>query len=88
MFQIAQLVHTVVNVLTILLLARLFLSYVIQDSYNPIMRFLYDVTEPILAPIRRMVPLVGGFDLSYIVASMGLQIVGRFVVGLLLGGGL
>lgn len=88
MVQIAELVNTVVNILTILLFARSILSFVIRDPYNPIMRFLYDVTEPILAPIRRRMPPMGGFDLSMLVAFFGIQIIGRLVVRLLLGGGL
>jgi len=48
--QIAEFVDTVVWILTILLFARAILSWFIQDPYNPIMRTLYDLTEPILAP--------------------------------------
>lgn len=87
MVQIAELVNTVVLILTMLLLARAILSFVIQDPYNPIMRFLYDVTEPILAPIRRRMPPMGAFDFSMLVAFIGLQIIGRLVVGLLLSAG-
>ena len=83
-----ELVNTVVNILTILLFARSILSFVIRDPSNPIMRFLYDVTEPILAPIRRRMPTMGGFDLSMLVAFFGIQIIGRLVVRILLGGGL
>jgi len=84
--QIAELVNTVVNILTILLFARSILSFVIRDPHNPIMRFLYDVTEPILAPIRRRMPPMGGFDLSMLVAFFGIQIIGRILVQLLLRG--
>jgi YggT family protein len=86
--QIAELVNTVVTILTILLFARSILSFVIRDPSNPIMRFLYDVTEPILAPIRRRMPTMGGFDLSMLVAFFGIQIIGQLVVRMLLGGGL
>lgn len=88
MVQIAELVNTVVTILTILLFARSILSFVIRDPSNPIMRFLYDVTEPILAPIRRRMPTMGGFDLSMLVAFFGIQIIGQLVVRMLLGGGL
>ena len=88
MVQIAELVNTVVTILTILLFARSILSFVIRDPSNPIMRFLYDVTEPILAPIRRRMPRMGGFDLSMLVAFFGIQIIGQLVVRMLLGGGL
>ena len=87
MAQIAELVNTVVNILTMLLLARAVLSWFIRDPSNPIMRFLMDVTEPILAPIRRRMPTMGGFDLSMIVAFIGLRIIGQLVVGMLLNAG-
>ena len=83
--QIAEFVDTVVWILTILLFARAILSWFIQDPYNPIMRTLYDLTEPILAPLRRRMPPMGGFDLSLIVAFIGLRIIGQLVVSLLQG---
>ncbi len=48
-----------------LIIARALLSWVNPDPYNPIVRFLYNVTEPVLGYLRRRVPLVyGGLDLS------------------------
>ena len=87
MFQIAQLVNTVVTIMTVLFLARALLSFVIRDPYNPIMRFLIDVTEPIVAPIRRRLPAMGGFDFSLLVAFIGVRIIGQLVIGLLTGQG-
>ena len=37
--------------------------------------FLYTITEPVLGPLRRVIPPLGGFDLSPIVALIGLQLV-------------
>ena len=48
-----------------LIIARAILSWVNPDPYNPIVRFLYNVTEPVLSYLRRRLPLVyGGLDLS------------------------
>lgn len=85
MAQIADLVDTIVWILTILLFARAILSWFIQDPHNPIMRTLIDLTEPILAPIRRRMPQMGGFDISLIVAFIGLRIIGQLIVSLLRG---
>ncbi|HSS08405.1 MAG TPA: YggT family protein [Acidimicrobiales bacterium] len=41
----------------------------------PIVRFLHTVTEPVLAPLRRVIPPVGMFDLSFLVAFFVLQLV-------------
>ena len=47
-----------------LIIARALLSWVNPDPYNPIVRFLYNVTEPVLGWVRRRVPIVfGGLDL-------------------------
>lgn len=48
-----------------LIIARAILSWVNPDPYNPIVRFLYNVTEPVLSYFRRRLPLVyAGLDLS------------------------
>jgi|UniRef100_A0A7C3WN37 YggT family protein len=48
-----------------LIIARALLSWVNPDPYNPIVRFLYNITEPVLAPFRRRLPLIyAGLDLS------------------------
>ena len=53
---------------TLLLFARVLVSWVRVDPYHPIVRFLYDVTEPVLAPIRELLPPMGMIDLSPMVA--------------------
>ncbi len=51
-----------------LIIARAILSWVNPDPYNPIVRFLYNVTEPVLSYLRRRLPLVyAGLDLSPLV---------------------
>jgi YggT family protein len=82
---IAEFVNRVVMILLVILFARAILSWFIQDPYNPIMRILIDLTEPILAPIRRRMPPMAGLDLSLIVAGFGIMIIGRLIVGLLAG---
>jgi YggT family protein len=51
-----------------LIIARAILSWVNPDPYNPIVRFLYNVTEPVLSYLKRRLPLIyGGLDLSPLV---------------------
>ena len=52
------------------------------DPYNPIIRFLYSITDPILEPLRRFTT-IGMIDLSPIVALIGLQLIREFLVSLL-----
>ena len=55
--------------------ARAVVSWVSADPGNPIVRALYLMTEPVLRPLRRLVPprRLGGFDLSPLVAMLALQ---------------
>jgi YggT family protein len=55
------------------------------DPYNPIIRFLFQITDPILEPLRRYTT-IGMIDLSPIVALIGLGFIERILVSLLLGG--
>jgi YggT family protein len=64
-----------------IIIARALLSWVSPDPYNPIVRFLYRVTEPVLRPIRDRLPTFQlGLDLSPLVVLLALQFVQWFVV--------
>lgn len=77
-----QLVQIAFRVLEILLLIRIFLSWIPHDPCQPILRFIYEVTEPILAPFRRFLT-VGPFDFSPILAFIVLGLVERLVIQIL-----
>jgi YggT family protein len=65
------LLHTVINlafaIFDLLILARVLISWLQLDPYSPIIQFLHNTTEPILAPVRRRLPPVGMMDLSPLV---------------------
>jgi YggT family protein len=64
-----------------ILLGRVVISWVNADPDNPIVRFLYVATEPVLARVRRMLPVyAGGFDLSPIVVWIAVIFLQRFLV--------
>ncbi len=68
---IAKIVEIADGLLTIykyVLLASVILSWVNPDPYNPIVRFIYRITEPLLSRIRRHMPNTGALDLSPLVA--------------------
>ncbi|MGH2399482.1 MAG: YggT family protein [bacterium] len=68
----------------ILLLIRVILSWVPGiDHRHPAVQFVHRVTSPVLNPIRRAVPPVGGLDISPLVAILLVIVVQRLVVGLL-----
>jgi YggT family protein len=64
-----------------LIIARALLSWVNPDPYNPIVRFLYNVTEPVMGWVRRRVPIVfGGLDLSPILVLLAIVFLQKFIV--------
>jgi YggT family protein len=65
-----------------LILARVLMSWFVQDRGNRIYQFLYSITEPVLAPIRRIIPSMG-LDFSPIVAFLLLQIISRMLLSLI-----
>jgi YggT family protein len=81
LYAVAQVLHLVLQVYMWLVIARALLSWVNPDPYNPIVRFLYNVTEPVLYRLRRYVPLVfGGLDLSPLVVILGIYLLDLFLV--------
>lgn len=59
------------------ILARVLMSWFYPDPYHPVVRAIYAVTEPILGPVRRILPPMGGFDLSPVVIFLVLMYLQR-----------
>jgi len=77
---IARIISAILTILTWAIIIRALISWVNPDPYNQIVQFLYRVTEPILMPIRRILPAMGGFDFSPIVALVGIVFIRSFLV--------
>ena len=78
-------VNILAQVLNIAILARVLLSWIPLDRNNALVRIVYEITEPILGPIRRVLPPLGGLDLSPIVALILIQVVQRVLLTLIMG---
>ena len=82
--------YTFVNILFTLLelaiLARVLLSWFRLDSYHPVVNFVYQITEPILRPLRNIIPPLGMIDISPIVALILMDIIRRIIQAIILGG--
>ena len=64
-----------------IIIARAVLSWVSPDPFNPIMRFLYRVTEPLLRPLRRRLPTFQmGLDLSPMIVILAIYFLQVFLV--------
>jgi YggT family protein len=64
----------VVTAFEILIIARALGSWFVRDWSQGIPRFLYDVTEPVLAPVRRVIPTMGGIDFSPLIVLVALTL--------------
>ncbi len=84
MASLVPLIQMLFSVYSFIIIARAFLSMAGMDYNNPLMRFIYDITEPLLAPIRRYT-VVGMWDLSPIVALILLTVVEQVVIALIVG---
>lgn len=89
MFVLANFIRALAGVISFLLsvfywliLIRALISWVNPDPLNPIVQFLEKVTEPILAPIRRILPvnLRLGIDISPIIAFLAIMFLRSFLV--------
>jgi YggT family protein len=67
---------------TYVIIARAIISWVNPDPYNPIVRFLYNVTEPVLYRVRRTIPFAyaGGLDFSPLIVLLALYFLQLFLV--------
>ena len=78
---LASILYLVLNLYMYIIIARAVISWVNPDPYNPIVRFLYSITDPVLLAIRRRLPLsFGGMDFSPIVIILAIIFLQKFLV--------
>jgi YggT family protein len=88
MFILSNLIKAIATILDLALTVYMWIiiiaaliSWVNPDPYNPIVRFLYRATEPVLRRIRRMIPMIGfGIDISPMIAILGILFLKYFIV--------
>lgn len=83
LFASARVVDILLSVLYWLILIRALISWVSPDPYNPIVQFLHRTTEPILQPIRRLMPPMA-IDISPIIAFVAIIFLKSFLVNSLI----
>ncbi len=77
-----QIIMLFATILTMAIFVRAILSWFQMDRNNPLVQILDTVTEPILEPIRRIMPRLGMIDLSPLVAILVLNVVARVLAQL------
>jgi len=77
---LAKLIDFVLSAYIWVVIGRAVISWVNADPYNPVVRFLVQVTDPILSRIRRVIPAMGGIDLSPMVLILAIIFLQSFLV--------
>ncbi len=80
---IVDLINMAFTILVWIIIGRCILSFVRHDPYQPIIKFIYDVSEPIMAPFRKLIPPTGGIDFSPIIAVLALSLLQKIIIELL-----
>lgn len=84
-FYLQTFVSLLFNILTLAILARVLLSWFQLSPNNPLIAILNEITEPILGPLRRVVPPLGMIDITPIVAMILLNVLQNAVMWSLAG---
>lgn len=78
---VAQLLDFLLTIYMWIIIGRAIISWVNADPYNPIVRFLYESTEPVLSRIRRVLPIsFGGIDFSPMILILAIMFLQSFLV--------
>ena len=78
---LAKIIDLALTIYIWIIIGRALISWVNPDPYNPIVIFLYRATEPVLAPLRRLIPIRGlGIDIAPIIVIMIIYFLQMFLV--------
>ena len=81
LYAIAKVISVALNIYMWIIIARALISWVNPDPYNPIVRILYSITDPVLYFIRRKLPVyLGGIDFSPVIAILAIYFLQIFLV--------
>lgn len=81
---LVQIISIFFQLFSLLILARILISWFRPDPNNAIFQFIYSATEPVLAPVRRLLPSTGMFDLSPMVVLIGMIVLERLLISLVI----
>lgn len=83
MDMLVTVVDAAFDIYKLLIFARIVVSWIRIDPYNPIVKFIYEMTEPVMGPFRRIIPPIGMIDISPIVLFLVLNLLHGWVIKLL-----
>ncbi|MEE3201861.1 MAG: YggT family protein [Acidobacteriota bacterium] len=73
------------DIYSLIVFGSVIISWIQLPPDNPIVNFLHSMTEPLLAPIRQIMPDMGGFDFSPLVLLFGIRLVRGTLISVLIG---
>ncbi len=77
---VAEVLDIALSLYTWVIIIAALISWVNPDPYNPIVRFLYKATDPVLRPIRRVIGTFGGIDVSRIIVILAIYFIKYFAI--------
>jgi len=77
---IPELISLIINVCLFAILIQVIISWINPGGYNPAIGLIHGLTEPLLAPVRRRMPNMGGLDLSPMVVMLGLVVLEMLLI--------
>ncbi len=83
MAYVVYLINIIVQLITILVIVKIFLSY-FMSPYHPLRMNMDRIVDPLLRPIQRIVPPLGMIDFSPLVLIILVQLLGRILINILL----
>ena len=85
MSMVYNFIRILFDILSLAIFLRVLLSWFNINPFNPLISLLDQITEPILSPLRRFIPSIGGLDITPIVALFLLQILERILLSFIAG---
>lgn len=77
---IPGLISLIINIFLFAILIQVIVSWINPGSYNPVLGLIRSLTEPLLAPVRRRLPDMGGLDLSPMVVMIALVVLEMLLI--------
>jgi YggT family protein len=77
---IPEMISLTINIFLFAILIGVIISWINPGSYNPAISLIHSLTEPLLAPVRRRMPQMGGLDLSPMVVMVGLVVLEMLLI--------
>ncbi|MDK2887653.1 MAG: YggT family protein [Thermoanaerobacter sp.] len=78
-----RIINVAFQVYTWLIFIRIILSFIRHNPYHPLIRFIYEITEPVLGFFRRFIPPVGMLDFSPLVAFFALELLRQIILNVI-----